>query len=74
MGAETAEFIVGLVAGYLVAGLVFAAVFVVRGVAVIDPGAHDMPWSARLLILPGVVALWPLMLWKWISRQAQPDT
>jgi hypothetical protein len=72
MSADTAEVILGTVAGYLVLGLVFALAFVTRGVAVIDPAARGMPRSARLLIMPGVIALWPLMLWKWSTQKSPP--
>jgi hypothetical protein len=72
MNVETAEVIVGTLAGYAMLGLVFALAFVSRGVAAIDPGARAMPWPARLLIVPGVAALWPLMLWKWLTQKAPP--
>lgn len=72
MSVETAEAIVGTIAGYLVIGLVFALAFVTRGLAVIDPAARGMPWLARLLIVPGVASLWPLMLWKWLTRKSPP--
>ena len=72
MSVETAEAIVGTLAGYLVLGLAFALVFVTLGVAVIDPAARGMPRLARLLIVPGVAALWPLMLWKWFTQKSPP--
>lgn len=72
MSVETATAIVGTLAGYLVLGLVFALAFVTRGVAVIDPGAQGMPRLARLLIVPGVIALWPLLLWKWLAQPSSP--
>jgi hypothetical protein len=72
MSVETAEAIVGGLAGYLVLGLVFALAFVSRGAAAIDPAARGMPRLARLLIAPGVVALWPLLLWKWFTQKSPP--
>lgn len=72
MSLETAEAIFGTLAGYLVLGLAFALVFVTRGVAVIDPAAQGMPRLARLLIVPGAAALWPLMLWKWLTQKSPP--
>ena len=51
-------------------GLVFALPFVFVGVSRVDPAAGRSPWGFRLLILPGVVGLWPVMLVKWLaSRQ-----
>jgi hypothetical protein len=72
MSVETAEAIVGGLAGYLVLGLAFALAFVSRGAAAIDPAARGMPWLARLLIMPGAAALWPLLIWKWFTRQSPP--
>ena len=53
------------VAAYVVIGIVFAAMFVVWGVGRVDPAAAHASVGFRVLILPGVVALWPLMLAKW---------
>lgn len=72
MSIHTAEVIVALLGVYLVLGLVFALTFVTRGAAAIDPAAQGMPLLARLLVLPGAAALWPLMLWKWLTRQSPP--
>jgi hypothetical protein len=72
MSVETAEAIVAILVGYLVLGVVFALAFVIRGVAAIDPGARGMPRLARLLIVPGAAALWPLMLWKWLTQKSPP--
>ena len=74
MSVETAEAIVGTLAGYVVLGLAFAPFFVTRGVAAIDPAARGMSPAARLLIVPGVAALWPLMLWKWLTQKSPPES
>lgn len=74
MAIDGATAVVWAVAGYLAAGLLFAVAFVARGVERIDPAAHGMPWRARLLIVPGVAALWPLMLAKWLARRGPPVT
>lgn len=72
MSVQTAEAIVGVLVGYLVLGLVFALVFVIWAAAAIDPAARGMPRLARLLIVPGVAALWPLLLWKWLTQKSPP--
>lgn len=51
---------------YAGAGLVFALAFLSIGVGRIDPSARGSGLGFRLTILPGVVALWPLMLVRWI--------
>lgn len=53
---------------YAAAGLVFAVFFLWRGVARLDSAAAGSPLGFRLIILPGVVALWPLLAWRWASR------
>ncbi|MCK6456387.1 MAG: hypothetical protein L6Q92_07640 [Phycisphaerae bacterium] len=50
---------------YATVGTLFGAGFVLRGVERVDPAALGAPWTFRILILPGVIALWPLMAWRW---------
>lgn len=50
---------------YLVPGLLVGTGFIVCGVSRVDPVAAGSPVVFRLLILPGCVALWPVMLVKW---------
>lgn len=57
--------ILGLV--YLGLGLVFAILFLSRGLQKVDPAAHGSGWGFRLIILPGTVALWPLLLNRWMK-------
>jgi hypothetical protein len=57
---------------YLGMGAALALVGLVIGPQRIDEGAQGMPWSARLLIFAGLVALWPLMLKRWLTRQQPP--
>ena len=57
---------------YLVCGLVFALPFVVFGVGRIDPHASQGTWGFRILIVPGTMALWPLLLRRWIVGAHAP--
>lgn len=50
---------------YVVTGLLFGLVFVTRGVGRMDAQAREAGWGFRAIILPGVVALWPLLLMRW---------
>jgi hypothetical protein len=63
-----AELIVAMAGGYVAAGALFAAAFLTWGVSRIDPVARQGTLGFRLIILPGVVALWPLLLFKWSVR------
>ena len=57
---------------YLGIGAVFAVIFATWGAQTIDPAAKGMPIAARLLILPGAMGLWPVLLVKWLRRQSPP--
>jgi hypothetical protein len=59
-------FVYGL-AAYLAAGLIFALCFVIAGIGRIDAAARDSSLGFRLIVLPGAVALWPLLLKRWIE-------
>ena len=72
MSVETAEHIVSGLGLYFFTGFVFAIIFVMLGVQKIDPAARSMPVRARLIVLPGSMLLWPLMLFKWITQKEPP--
>jgi hypothetical protein len=64
-----------LLAGiYAAAGLVLASAFLTVGLRRVDPAADGASLGFRLLILPGVAALWPFIALKWIqsSQKGQP--
>jgi hypothetical protein len=63
-----AGWIVDALTAYGLAGAVFAAVFVMFGIHRVDPAAEGAPFSFRLIVAPGVAALWPLLLVRWIRR------
>ena len=53
---------------YLVAGLVFAIPFVIKGVTKIDEGAKGSTWGFRIIIIPGTIVFWPVLLKKWMKE------
>ena len=57
---------------YLACGLVFAIPFVLIGVKKIDLHALHGSWGFRVLIVPGTMALWPLLLRRWASGVHEP--
>jgi len=57
---------------YLACGVVFAVPFVLVGVKQIDPHAAHGSWGFRLLIIPGTMAFWPLLLKRWASGANEP--
>lgn len=52
---------------YLAVGLIFAVAFIIKGLKMVDEGAHGSGWGFRLIIIPGIVVFWPLLLRKWIA-------
>ena len=56
-----------VVAVYLIAGLFFGIAFIIKGVTRIDEAALGSGWGFRLIILPGSIVFWPLLLKKWMN-------
>ena len=72
---ETIILFVFIVIGiYLALGLLFSIFFVSRGVNKLDEGAHGAGIGFRLIILPGCMVFWPLLLKKWVNHQSVEDT
>lgn len=59
---------------YIICGFIFAIVFISKGIEKVDEGAHGATWGFKLIIIPGVVALWPLLLKKWIKSKSHDET
>lgn len=55
-----------LVAAYLAAGGLFCVAFQIRGLPVLDPAAVGSGLGFRILISPGVMALWPWLALRWM--------
>jgi len=58
--------------GYLAAGVLFAIPFAFAGADRIDPAAHGSTKGFRATIVPGAIALWPLLLARWIRGVKTP--
>ncbi len=48
--------------GWLATGLAIALPLIWRGLSRLNPGGGAVPWRVRLLLLPGMAALWPIIL------------
>lgn len=51
---------------YFILGLVFALVFVIWGIHKVDEDASGTHWFFRILMIPGSMAFWPILLMKWV--------
>lgn len=69
-----AQPLIGLLGIYGLVGLVFAPFFVLVGAARLDASVRQSSWGFRLLIVPGVVAFWPLLAWRWWCGVQHPPT
>jgi len=70
---ETVKFLVYIFYLYLLAGVVFAALFLQRGAARIDKAAKGISWKTRALLFPGSAVLWPVLLRKWWKMRRDPS-
>jgi hypothetical protein len=57
---------------YVALGVAFAVVFVSVGVKRLDSQAIGTGVGFRILIFPGSVAFWPLLLRRWARGNAEP--
>lgn len=53
---------------YLGAGLLFGLCFILWGIEKVDTGAAHSSAGFRIIILPGILAFWPVLLRKWIME------
>jgi hypothetical protein len=51
---------------YLVCGIVFTFFFIARGLEKVDEDAPGSSWGFRIIIIPGCILLWPMLLRKWV--------
>ncbi len=59
---------------YFLIGLVFAIAFFFVGYKLILADAAGSKLRVRLLWFPGAVAIWPLLVFKWLKRYAKENT
>lgn len=74
MSESLANIIVTAFGIYMLIGLVIGLVFMFGGAGRIDPAAKGkgLPLQAKLIILPGLIGLWPLMLKKLFTQTEPP--
>ena len=62
---QVARGILAIVAVYTGIGVAFGIPFLAFGIRRIDAAARGAGWGFRVLVFPGVVALWPVMAVLW---------
>jgi len=66
------EIILIIVAVYLLVGVLFVIPFLMKGLNKIDEGTHGSTIGFKIIIIPGVIVLWPVLLSKWMRRPPSP--
>jgi len=63
------QIIISIAGIYFLCGFLFAIPFVIKGVKDIDEGTYGTKLGFRLIIIPGTIVFWPLLLSKWIKSK-----
>lgn len=75
MSLIAAEFFLWTLIAYVAIGLALAAIMLLVGLRRFDSAAATAPLHVKLMWVPGMVALWPVMLARalgWQPREDQP--
>ena len=59
-----AQVLLAFAAVYGVIGAVVAVAFLVIGIDRVDPASRGA-YAFRALLIPGIILLWPVVLWRW---------
>ena len=61
------EILLIIAAIYLLGGVLFVIPFLMNGLEKIDEGAHGSTIGFKIIIIPGVIVFWPVLLSKWMK-------
>lgn len=67
---RVAELLIDIAGWYAAAGAVVAALFLLAGIDRVEPAARGS-WLFRVLLVPGLVLLWPIVLLRWLRLEQQ---
>jgi len=56
------ELILIIAAIYLLMGVLFVIPFLMKGLKKVDEGAHGSTIGFKIIIIPGVIVFWPVLL------------
>jgi len=62
------EILLIIAAIYLVLGVLFVIPFLMKGLNKVDEGANGSTIGFKIIIIPGVIVLWPVLLSKWMKK------
>jgi len=55
-------------AAYLIIGVFFSIYFFTKSGEQIDKGVKGTSWHFKLIILPGLILFWSVLLWKLLRK------
>ena len=61
------EILLIIAAIYLLVGVLFVIPFLMKGLNKIDEGANGSTIGFKIIIIPGVIVFWPVLLSKWMK-------
>jgi hypothetical protein len=67
-GVVAAEVLISIASWYAGLGAAVAALFLAVGLNRIDPAGHGS-YLFRVLLVPGLVLLWPIVLLRWLQLE-----
>lgn len=59
-----------LLGSYFLLGLLFGLFVFISGGEKVDPLLKENSWKLRLLILPGLIAIWPFLVMRLFKNKA----
>lgn len=69
---EVVRNLVWIVQGYLGLGVVLSVPFALFLLHRIDPAAREGTWGFRIIVIPGLILLWPLFFWRLVRKLSAP--
>ena len=62
------EILLIIAAIYLALSVLFVIPFLIKGLNKIDEGAPGSTIGFKIIIIPGVIVFWPVLLSKWMKK------
>jgi hypothetical protein len=72
MSIAAAQIVWSLLGLYAAFGVLTAFALLAGGLRKLDPLAHAAPLAVKLVIAPGLIALWPLLAAKALAPEKRP--
>lgn len=68
------EVVLIIVLIYFLLGVLFVIPFLLKGLTKVDKGARGGTIGFKIIIIPGVIVFWPVLLNKWMKNRNHGGT